>query len=109
MVEKAYKRAIDILIENKENLEKLAAKLLSDEVIFYEDVEEIFGKRLFASSIENQVESMKIKEISSIKKKLHQKPENADAKINKDDNSLVDSKIEENDNNTKDDEISRES
>ncbi|OIP00215.1 MAG: hypothetical protein AUJ98_08815 [Bacteroidetes bacterium CG2_30_33_31] len=109
LVEKAYKRAIDILIENKENLEKLAAKLLSDEVIFYEDVEEIFGKRLFASSIENQVESMKIKEISSIKKKLHQKPENADAKINKDDNSLVDSKIEENDNNTKDDEISRES
>ncbi len=47
IVESAYKRAKDILSHNKEKLEKLANKLIEKEVIFKEDVEEIFGKRPF--------------------------------------------------------------
>jgi len=45
LVEKAYRRAVEIIKENKGNVEKLALKLLEKEVIFSEDLEAIFGKR----------------------------------------------------------------
>ena len=45
LVENQYQRAIRILTENKDKLEALAGKLLEKEVIFREDLEEIFGKR----------------------------------------------------------------
>ncbi|MFM7596062.1 MAG: ATP-dependent zinc metalloprotease FtsH [Flavobacteriales bacterium] len=45
LIESQYKRALTILTENKEKLELLADKLLVDEVIFKENLEEIFGKR----------------------------------------------------------------
>jgi len=45
MIESAYAKAIEVLSENRAGLEKLAAKLLEKEVIFKEDLEEIFGKR----------------------------------------------------------------
>jgi len=45
LIESQYKRAIDLLTANRENLSKLAAKLLEKEVIFKEDLEAIFGKR----------------------------------------------------------------
>lgn len=45
LVEKCYNRAIDILTQNREGLDKLANKLLEKEVIFSEDLEKIFGKR----------------------------------------------------------------
>jgi len=50
LAEKAYIRAIDILSKNKDKLILLAKKLLEDEVIFSEDVEEIFGPRPFTST-----------------------------------------------------------
>ncbi|PKP51638.1 MAG: hypothetical protein CVT92_12295 [Bacteroidetes bacterium HGW-Bacteroidetes-1] len=45
IVETAYKKAVEILSENKEGLTKLALKLLEKEVIFSEDLEAILGKR----------------------------------------------------------------
>jgi cell division protease FtsH len=45
LVESQYQRALKILTENKDKLELLAEKLLIDEVIFKENLEEIFGKR----------------------------------------------------------------
>lgn len=45
LVEGQYKRAKQILTENKDKLSLLAKKLLEKEVIFKEDLEEIFGKR----------------------------------------------------------------
>lgn len=45
IVEKCYARAISILTENRVGLEKLANKLLEKEVIFSDDLENIFGKR----------------------------------------------------------------
>lgn len=47
IVETAYDRAKNIILENKEKVEKLAELLLEKEVIFREDVETIFGKRPF--------------------------------------------------------------
>lgn len=45
IIENQYQRAIRILTENKDKLDALADKLLEKEVIFREDLEEIFGKR----------------------------------------------------------------
>jgi len=45
MIEFQYQRALTILSENKDKLTLLADKLLEKEVIFKEDLEEIFGKR----------------------------------------------------------------
>ena len=47
LVEKAYARAKEILTKNKHLLAQLANQLLEKEVIFKEDLENIFGKRLF--------------------------------------------------------------
>lgn len=45
IIEKQYQRAVEILSNNKDKLDALAGKLLEKEVIFREDLEEIFGKR----------------------------------------------------------------
>ncbi|MBD0779816.1 ATP-dependent metallopeptidase FtsH/Yme1/Tma family protein [Maribacter sp. ANRC-HE7] len=47
IIEEQYKRAIDVLEENKDKLIALAERLLEKEVIFKEDLEKIFGKRPF--------------------------------------------------------------
>lgn len=47
LIEGAYKRAKQILSDNREKLEELAEILLKKEVIFREDLEHIFGKRPF--------------------------------------------------------------
>jgi ATP-dependent metalloprotease FtsH len=46
MIEEQYQRALAILLANKDKLARLAEKLLEKEVIFKEDLEEIFGKRI---------------------------------------------------------------
>ncbi|MFN5888668.1 MAG: ATP-dependent zinc metalloprotease FtsH, partial [Flavobacteriales bacterium] len=45
LIESQYQRAIEVLTAHKDKLEALAEKLLTDEVIFKEDLEQIFGKR----------------------------------------------------------------
>ena len=45
LVRKAYKHTREILTENRDGLVALANRLLDKEVIFSEDLEEIFGKR----------------------------------------------------------------
>lgn len=45
IIENQYERAIQILTENKDKLDALSNKLLEKEVIFREDLEEVFGKR----------------------------------------------------------------
>lgn len=52
LIETQYQRALTILSENKDKLTALANKLLEKEVIFKEDLEEIFGKRLWNSEEE---------------------------------------------------------
>ena len=47
IVEKEYKRAIQLLKKHKDKLTELAEHLLEKEVIFKDDLERIFGKRPF--------------------------------------------------------------
>jgi ATP-dependent metalloprotease FtsH len=48
VIEKAYEKARDLLMANKEKLDALAKKLLDKEVIFKDDLEEILGARKWA-------------------------------------------------------------
>ncbi len=59
-IEKQYQRAIQILTDNKDKLEKLAEILLQKEVIFKEDLEKIFGKRTFGDQTIEAPESTDI-------------------------------------------------
>jgi cell division protease FtsH len=47
VIEEQYQRAISILTENKDKLTQLAEILLEKEVIFKDDLEQIFGERPF--------------------------------------------------------------
>lgn len=51
MIDKAYRRTLEILRDNKDKLAQLAEKLLEKEVIFRDDLEAIFGKRPFEKDI----------------------------------------------------------
>ncbi|KPM31842.1 ATP-dependent metalloprotease FtsH [Croceitalea dokdonensis DOKDO 023] len=52
IIEKQYKRAIELLEKHKDKLTELAERLLDKEVIFKDDLEKIFGKRPFEKEIE---------------------------------------------------------
>ena len=57
MIEVQYDRALKLLTDNKEKLSELAEKLLSSEVIFKEDLEAIFGKRVWDKTEDNTDDS----------------------------------------------------
>jgi AFG3 family protein len=100
LVEKAYKRALKLLEDNRENLEQLAARLLEKEVIFSEDLEEVFGKRLWdeekrigENGEEEKSEDVEEKGSDGVKEKpvaSDQKPETSDQKPETSDQKLED-------------------
>ena len=47
LIDEQYKRCVDLLNHNKDKLGQLASILLEKEVIFRDDLEKIFGKRVF--------------------------------------------------------------
>ena len=59
MITEQYKRAKELLNEHKEGHAKLASLLMEREVIFAEDVENIFGKRPWTSRSEEIMEKNK--------------------------------------------------
>ena len=96
MVEKAYKRALKIVEENKEDIERLAMRLLEKEVIFTEDMIEIFGTRAYdeeRKKIEKEAEEeMKILREKNDRKKLdsaHIEQPDAEKKTGETDDSEV--------------------
>ena len=56
LIEGQYERAIKLLEENKDKLNELADILIEKEVIFKDDLEAIFGERLFNKEIEIKTE-----------------------------------------------------
>ncbi|PID92256.1 MAG: hypothetical protein CSA96_04205 [Bacteroidetes bacterium] len=52
LIDQQYKRALELLRKNKKGLEELAGILLEKEVIFSDDLENIFGKRPWSDSKE---------------------------------------------------------
>ena len=89
MVETQYQRALKILTDNRDKLEALAGKLLEKEVIFREDLEEIFGKRAWEPEIaESKVNSENKEEISN---STEQEIENTETTISQGESSQEDS------------------
>src|SRR5690554_5834709 len=62
IIEEQYQRAIKILTENKDKLIQLAEILLDKEVIFKDNLEEIFGKRPFKTRDDQVNEARPVKE-----------------------------------------------
>ena len=60
ILEQQYQRAKDILIANKEKVEKLGSELLLNEVIFKTDLETIFGVRQWKSYEEEQLKKFSL-------------------------------------------------
>jgi len=65
IVEKAYQEAITILTEHRDGLTQLATKLIDAEVIFGEDLEQIFGKRPWGSSEDEKLKNAAAKQIEN--------------------------------------------
>jgi cell division protease FtsH len=67
MIEGQYQRALKILSENKDKLTMLAEKLLTSEVIFKEDLVEIFGKRPWEKEEEEKIVTADLAHETTIK------------------------------------------
>jgi cell division protease FtsH len=81
LIESQYQRALKILTENKDKLEQLAEKLLVDEVIFKENLEEVFGKRQWEPA-ENVEESQPTVETPEASAPTPEVPNTDEAPIN---------------------------
>ena len=66
MIEGQYDRAKEILKDNRDKLDLLAQKLIEKEVIFKEDLEQIFGPRPFHSELPEIEESPDLEDIKNI-------------------------------------------
>jgi cell division protease FtsH len=81
MIDAQYQRALGILLKNKAKLTKLAEQLLESEVIFSDNLEEIFGKRPWNTEEEQEKQKSvekareKQKKISAPKKNGKQEDE----------------------------------
>jgi cell division protease FtsH len=98
LIEGQYQRAVEVLKENKEKLEQLANKLLTSEVIFKEDLESIFGKRLWDKE-EPKVEEIEAEIISETTASL---PPSEQATENNDE--IIDDSTAQNEENSNADE-----
>ena len=87
LAEDAYQRALQILGDNLDKLKNLAQRLLDEEVIFAEDVENVFGPRPFgdndkhshAKSISSDFKDKKDNELKEAAKKKIEAQENTNS------------------------------
>jgi cell division protease FtsH len=102
LIEAAYQRAVKLLKDNKDKVDKLAKVLLEKEVIFRENLEEIFGKRTFERDIERDKEREKEKErmrekLKQIKEEMKKEEEEKAGKNGSDESKVETSNEQEND------------
>ncbi len=86
IIESQYQRALKILGDNKEKLTLLAEKLLTSEVIFKEDLIEIFGKRPWGEQeelLEASAEAVE-KESEELKASIKEMEEHVEAERKQD-------------------------
>jgi cell division protease FtsH len=67
IIDNAYERTLNILKDNRDKLNQLAELLLDKEVIFKEDMEQIFGKRPFVKDEEPLIHDEEEKDTESAK------------------------------------------
>jgi cell division protease FtsH len=74
MIQEQYDRAKDILSEHREEHRQLAQLLIEKEVIFAEDVERIFGKRLWVSRSEEIIAAAAQQKTTAEEEETNQSP-----------------------------------
>ena len=97
LVEDQYQRAVEILTENKDKLTQLADLLLTREVIFKEDLIEIFGKRPWEKEEVSTATNTTAPEEGISGSQEHQGSEEntGDVDLNKDEDSTPDDTTED--------------
>lgn len=85
IIEEQYERAIELLRTNRDKLDQLAQKLLEKEVIFREDLVEIFGERAYEEDenmepIGNATSSMDVNSIDTSEKSVSENEESVEKK-----------------------------
>jgi len=73
LIDSSYKIAKQILIENRERFVVLAERLLTKEVLFTEDLEEVLGKRKYSNPRLDEILSLNNTETAAEQKKSEQK------------------------------------
>lgn len=86
LIESQYQRALEILKTNQVNLEALANKLLTEEVIFKEDLEQIFGKRPWDVTNSDQDEKLEADIPNQDESKEEENEQNSSAETDPSDN-----------------------
>ena len=77
LVDQAYQRVKQLLMDKKEALEKIAEELLKKEILFQGDLEQLIGKRPFEKETTYQAYiNRKSKEEEEISKHAHVQAEN---------------------------------
>lgn len=94
IIDEAYKLATETLAKNQEGLSKLAELLLDREVVFSEDLEEIFGKRIGDKSVDTKTETVTAHTADQSDEKVE--PEAAKTSENDADTKAAESGISEN-------------
>jgi len=87
LVDEQYQRALTILNKNKSNLETLADKLLEREVIFSDDLEEIFGKRPWNTE-EEQEKQKSVEKAREKQKKIENESDEAPGSEEKEEGNI---------------------
>jgi cell division protease FtsH len=108
MIEAQYSRALMILSENKDKLTTLAEKLLTSEVIFKEDLVEIFGKRqwekeeepLLAEIVEEQTPAIQSDEETSTEEERINEESQPSNETNEDESTDSENNSERSEENT---------
>jgi cell division protease FtsH len=108
MIEAQYTRALTILTENKDKLTTLAEKLLTSEVIFKEDLVEIFGKRqwekeeepLLAEIVEEQTPLIQSDEETSTEEERINEESQSSSEIAEDESTESENNSERSEENT---------
>jgi cell division protease FtsH len=97
MVEAAYDRTKKILLDNKDKLKQLAEALLDKEVIFKENLEEIFGKRKWEPAELEQRKADKKPSENGAAKEDEVKVENEADEVKTESNQVPSPSVEKND------------
>lgn len=77
LIDQAYQHVKQLLVDKKEELEKIAQELLKKEILFQSDLESLIGKRPFEKETSYQAYiNRKSKEEEEIAKSIHEQEEN---------------------------------
>jgi cell division protease FtsH len=95
MIEEQYQRALKILSDNEDKLRKLADKLLTSEVIFKEDLVEIFGKRPWDEEESQPLMAASAEEKEAEEKALSEASKDEENETEKTDDTNSSSKVSE--------------